>query len=186
MSKIMSDAFKDAWTKTGRAEGGYVDNPDDSGGKTNHGITERVARNHGFIGRMRDLTAENARQIAKSAYWDVMKLDSVDAVSHDIAKELFDTGFNTGPEQAAIFLQRSLNALNRGGKDYPDVLVDGDLGGKTLHALRAYLSGRWGHGEEVMLKALNSLQGAFYIELVERRAKDETFLFGWLKHRVQI
>ncbi len=38
----------------------------------------------------------------------------------------------------------------------------------------------------VPLRALNALQGAFYVELAERRAKDEAFVYGWLLNRVEI
>ena len=41
-------------------------------------------------------------------------------------------------------------------------------------------------GEHVMLRALNCLQGAFYINLSRSRQKDETFLYGWLDNRVAI
>ena len=186
MSEQAKDLFEHAWAETGRAEGGYVNDPSDSGGETNHGITERVARNHGFMGRMRDLTAENAREIAKRAYWDVMRLDEIARINGGglIAKELFDTGFNIGPNRAVTFLQRSLNALNRNAKDYADVLVDGDLGPATLQAFTTYYRFRYNDGIEVLYRALNSLQCAFYIKLVERRAKDEKFLYGWIKNRV--
>jgi len=36
----------------------------------------------------------------------------------------------------------------------------------------------------VLCRALNCLQGAYYIELAERREKDERFVYGWLKNRV--
>jgi hypothetical protein len=37
---------------------------------------------------------------------------------------------------------------------------------------------------EVMLKTLNCLQGARYIELAEHRQKNEEFVFGWIRARV--
>ncbi|KKN15359.1 hypothetical protein LCGC14_0986770 [marine sediment metagenome] len=176
--------FANAWRLTGRAEGDYVNDPSDSGGPTNHGITEKVARANGYTGDMRDLTPPEAEQIAKRKYWDVMSLDDVANISEAIAKEMFDTGFNAGPERAVRFLQRSLNALNRLQKDYPDIIVDGKFGDVTLNALFLYHNKRKGTGIRILLRCLNGLQLAFYIKLVERREKDERFLNGWVLNRV--
>lgn len=176
-----SAAFVNAWRKTGRAERGYVNDPSDSGGETNHGITKKVAREQGYEGDMRDLRADTAERIAKQEYWDVMLLDKVPPA---IAEEMFDTGFNAGPVRAVGFLQRSLNALNRIGKDYDDMLVDGLMGPKTIRALDEYVSARPIYGIKVMLRALNGLQLEFYMSLVERRKKDERFIYGWILNRV--
>lgn len=180
------NAFLAAWLKTGREEGGYVHNPKDSGGPTNHGITEAVARAHGYRGHMRDLPRERARAIAKDQYWDIMRLDDVAALSAPIAEEMFDTGFNAGQDTVVKFLQRFLNVANRQQRDYPDMRVDGLMGRITVSTLGTYLRIRGRHGETVALRALNCLQGAFYVDLAERREKDETFLFGWLLNRVRI
>lgn len=179
-------AFLSAWSKTGREEGGYANNSNDSGGSTNWGITERIARAHGFEGDMRDLTRDSARLIAKSQYWDLMRLDDVAELSVPIAEEMFDTGFNAGQATVVKFLQRFLNVANRQKRDYPDMLVDGLMGRVSVATLATYLSSRGAAGEVVALRALNCLQGAFYIELAERREKDEEFLFGWLLNRVQM
>lgn len=179
-------AFDKAWEETGRAEGGYVDDKSDSGGKTNWGVTERVARKFGYTGDMRNLLQSTAAHIAKKQYWDVMKLDDIAALSEGVALELFDTGFNAGTKRAGRFFQRSLNVLNRKGQDFNDLVVDGAVGNKSVEALRAFLNKRGSNGEKVILRALNALQGAFYVELAERREKDETFVFGWFLHRVQI
>ena len=178
--------FDKAWKKTGLAEGGYVDDPDDSGGATNWGITERVARKWGYTGHMRNLPKSSATQIAKSEYWDVMSLDGISALSKGIALEMFDTGFNAGTGRASKFLQRSLNVFNRKGKDYNDIVVDGAVGPKSVATLKSFLDKRGKEGEVVMLRALNALQGEFYVELAERREKDESFIFGWFSHRVEI
>ena len=178
-----SAAFANAWRKTGRAEGGYVNDPEDSGGETNHGITIGVAREQGYEGPMRDLTPQNAERIAKRAYWDVMLLDETASISGGIAEEMFDTGINAGHVRAVSMLQRSLNALNRQEKDYDDMLVDGKSGPRTLNALAVFVSRRR-FGVKVMLRALNGLQLEFYMSLTERRQKDERFLFGWILNRV--
>lgn len=182
----MTPAFLAAWEMTGREEGGYVDHPSDTGGATNHGITERVSRAHGYVGDMRDLSLELARQIAKAQYWDLLRLDDIAALSLPIALELFDSGFNVGQGTVARWLQRCLNALNRREADYEDVNIDGLIGPMSVAALRSYLAKRGTDGQPVMLRALNSLQGAHYIAIAESRDENEDFLFGWLRNRVTI
>src|SRR3546814_3512076 len=61
---------------------------------------------------------------------------------------------------------------------YADIKEDGDIGPATLGAFRAYLKARGAEASEVMMKALNSLQGARYIELSRTRAANEAFTFG--------
>jgi lysozyme family protein len=101
-----------------------------------------------------------------------------------VAEELFDTGVNMGPKVAATFLQRALNALNRGASDYPDITADGMIGAMTVHALNGYRAKRGEAGEAVLLKALDALQGARYIGIAEANPKQEAFLYGWLANRV--
>jgi lysozyme family protein len=166
-------------------EGGYSNNPADRGGPTNYGITEQVARASGYRGDMRLMPRQVAEAIYKARYWQQPHFDQVADRSKAIAEELFDTGVNMGVGTAVKFLQRLLNGLNRGGKDYPDMTVDGDLGGTTLGCLTAFLNQRGKPpGEVVILRGLNCLQGARYIELSEKRQQNETFLYGWLLNRV--
>lgn len=182
---MSKEAFLEAWAETGRAEGGYANDPDDSGGETNWGITVAVARQYGYDDLMIDMPCEVAEDIAKKVYWDTLELDTIAEMSAPIAKELFDSGFNMGQKRPIRFIQRSLNALNRGGQDYPDQEVDGILGSKTLSALNIFLKRRK-ESETIILRCLNGLQLAFYMSLVERREKDEKFLNGWILNRVVI
>jgi len=98
-------------------EGGFVDNPADKGGSTCFGITEAVARAHGYAGPMRQLPRSVAVAIYLRLYWQRPRLDEVAKRSDRLAAELFDTGVNMGPAVAVTFLQRALTALNRNGKD---------------------------------------------------------------------
>jgi lysozyme family protein len=163
-------------------EGGFTDNANDSGGATKYGITEKVARENGYEGDMRDMPIEFARQVYKKKYWDVLRLDDVAQASQPIALEVFDTFVNTG--QRGQFLQRALNALNRQQRDYVDIVVDGDVGVATLSALHSFIGRRGADGERVMLACLNAQLVVYYLELVERRYKDEEFFFGWILNRV--
>ncbi len=165
-------------------EGGYVDSPDDRGGPTRFGITQSVARAAGWAGTMRDLPRDLAAAIYGRRYWLTPGFDQIAVISAPVAAELFDTGVNMGTATAIGFLQRSLNALNRQARDWPDVPVDRAIGPDTRTALTRLLSVRGPAGEAVLLKALNALQGARYIELAEGRAANESFLYGWLAGRV--
>ena len=166
-------------------EGGYVDHPADRGGPTCFGITEAVARSHGFSGRMANLPRDEAAAIYRRLYWLRPRFDEVARRAPRVAAELFDTGANMGPAVAATFLQRALTALNRNGKDYPDLVPDGRIGERTLAALDGFLEahGRSG-GETVLLRALEALQGERYLRLAERRPANEAFLYGWLANRI--
>ena len=179
-------SFAQAFKEVVLVEGGYSNNPLDSGGATMYGITEAVARANGYQGLMQDLQLHQAEAIYRKLYWDRLRLDEIALLSLPIALELFDTGVNCGTGVAAGFLQRSLNVLNRQQADYPDVAVDGDLGAQTLEVLKSYIYRRGARGERVLLRALNCLQGARYIELAERKQTQELFLFGWLANRVTV
>ena len=100
-------------------EGGFVDHSADRGGATRYGITEAVARAHGYRGAMRALPRGEAIDIYRRLYWLRPRFDAVAMRAPRIAAELFDTGVNMGPAVAATFLQRALTALNRQGKDFP-------------------------------------------------------------------
>lgn len=165
-------------------EGDYSNHPADSGGATRWGITEAVARAHGYRGDMRQLPREDAAAIYKRLYWLRPGLDRAAGRAPRVAAELFDTGVNMGPAVAAGFLQRALNALNRGGADYADVGADGRIGPATLAALDRFLAVRGAAGEAVLLKAIEALQGERYLHLAEQRPANESFLYGWLANRL--
>ena len=113
--------FDDAFDQLMINEGGYSNNPDDSGGQTMYGITESVARENGYTGLMKDLTLVTAKQIAKKCYWDINQCDQMEP---RIAFQIFDTVYNGG--DAIKWLQQSCN-----------IKVDGYVGIDTLNATRS-------------------------------------------------
>lgn len=167
-------------------ERGYTDNPNDPGGPTNWGITEAVARANGWMGLMRDLPRSIAEGIYLRRYVTTPGFNFIAAVNMRIAEELIDTGVNCGPAIPGPWLQRALNLFNRQGVDYADISVDGSIGPATVGALRAFLTKRGIDGETVMLRALNSMQGARYVQLGEANTKLEDFEFGWFLNRVEV
>ena len=162
-------------------EGGYVNDPRDSGGETNYGITVGTARRFGYLGPMKELTYAQAYHIYAEQYWNPLKLDDISIHSEKIAEEIADTAVNMGVRRAGLFLQRSLNVLNRNQRLYDDVALDGNIGPASLRAFNKYIVRR---DEIVLFRMLNCLQGAFYVELAERRKKDERFVYGWFLNRI--
>lgn len=157
-------------------EGGYINDPDDSGGETNFGITVAVARANGYPGRMDCMPRQVACDIYTSKYWDAVRADDLPPL---VCEEVVDTAVNMGVGRASIFLQRAINVLSSDAA----LVVDGDIGTVTIKALNAYLKRR---DAATLVKALNCLQGSFYIHLAETRVKDKRFVYGWLKNRVTI
>lgn len=165
-------------------EGGYVNDPRDRGGETMFGITAAVARSYGYTRPLRDLPKGLAKEIYFKRYAAGPGFSDLMPISTTIAEEMIDTGVNMGPSVATLFLQQALNGLNNQGKDYPDIKEDGDCGPGTREALAAFLAKRGKEGEAVLIKALNCLQGARYIDLARGRPANEAFLYGWLRTRV--
>jgi lysozyme family protein len=164
-------------------EGGFVDHPADKGGPTCWGITEAVARRQGYMDRMEKLPRTVAAAIYMRLYWQAPGFDRLRQIAPKVAEELFDTGVNMGTATAIGFLQRALNALNRNGQDYDDIVVDRRIGPITLRTVEAFLHKRGRLGERVLTKAIDALQGAHYVRLAEARPAQEAFLYGWLTKR---
>ena len=165
-------------------EGGFVDDPADRGGATRWGITQAVANANGYTGDMRVYPRAAAVDVYRTLYWHAPGFDRVATRAPLLAADLFDTAVNMGAAVATGFLQRSLNALNRGGRDYPDRPPTGKVDPGTLAALDAFLAHRAPVGEAVLVKAIESLQGERYLALAERLPADEAFLYGWLANRI--
>jgi lysozyme family protein len=169
-------------------EGGYSNHPSDKGGPTRWGVTQAVARKYGYNGDMHVFPREQAVIIYKILYFDHPDFDLIAPLSMRVANELFDTGINMGPVVASQFFQKSLNALNQQGTLYADIAEDGDIGPASVKAFEAYLNTRknFSEGDKVvvMLRALDGLQTARYIDLGRGRQKNEDFMFGWLRTRI--
>lgn len=183
MSENSDKVFRAAVEKTLRHEGKYVNNPDDKGGPTNWGITQETARQNGYTGDMRLLTVEQAIDIYKRRYWTGPAFDQLSEISAPIASLLFDIGVNTGTGTGVKFLQRALNALNRQGKDYPDMAVDGGCGPTTRAALSKFKAIRSREGERVLIGMIRAQLSVYYLEISETRPQNETFVYGWQLNR---
>ena len=165
-------------------EGGYVNDPIDRGGETRWGITVATARAYGYTGPMTALPEATARAIYRTRYVDAPRFGEVLAIDPEIGAKLVDIGVNMGPVVAASFLQRWLNAFNDTGTRYAELVVDGQVGTKTLDALRAFLRWRGPMGAAALLKGINSSQGVRYLDITEGNQSQRRFVFGWITNRV--
>ena len=165
-------------------EGGYVNDPNDSGGETNHGVTVAVARDYGYDGPMKSMPVGIAKEIYIQRYIVEPKFDKVLLLSPAVGTKLVDMGVNTGPGRATRTFQQTLNDLSRGGRDYPPVEIDGAMGNRTLTAYSALEKHR-GRVKacELTLKLIDGYQTTYYATLAKNPA-NASFLVGWLDHRV--
>jgi lysozyme family protein len=129
---------------------------------------------------MRDLSREFAEKIYYMKYWKSQNLDAVARLAPDVAKEVFEMGVNMGSSRGSKALQQGLNLLNRRGRLYPDIAVDGRIGNSTLKALAKLPK----VDHPILVKIINAIQGKYYIEFATNRESQEVFIRGWFK-RVQ-
>lgn len=168
---------------------GRID-PNDPGKATRWGVTEAVARSHGYTGAMKDLPRDFAEMIYLKDYFEKPHFDKVLLRSRELAAELFEIEVNLPPGRAGEFLQRALNALNDpdgdGKVNYPQLKVDGDLGTQSFIALDAFLFLRKTPGVRCLLALINSQQAVYYLWRTEDRPKAKKYIYGWTMNRVQL
>lgn len=123
--------FDQAFAYTVGNEGGYSDNPYDSGGPTNWGITQAELsawRGHPVsAAEVRALEQSEAKAIYRADYWNSLSLDRVS--SEPIALCMFDIGVVCGTGIAAQFAQEICNERGAG------LTVDRAIGPLSIHAI---------------------------------------------------
>lgn len=162
-------------------EGGYVNDPRDPGGETNRGITKAVAVEHGYTGSMRQLPEEKAREIYYDSYIKSPGFEPMLDISPAVARKLADSAVNVGVKRPSIWFQSALNALNRGGKDYKDVAVDGKVGQSSIVAYRSLQRVRGSTTACVLvIKLLDAQQAVYYMSLTRL----SEYTVGWVSNRI--
>jgi Putative secretion activating protein len=147
-----------------RWEGGLVDHPDDPGGRTNHGVTQKVydgwrARQGLPAQDVKLITDAEVHAIYASDYWLPPRCDLLNTPLDMVQ---FDTAVNMGVGRAVRFLQSSV------GCD-----VDGDFGAGTERAVA-------GCDRPTVLAAYCQRREDFYRGLVKKNPRLAVFLKGWL------
>ena len=155
----MSKDFKAALKRVLKHEGGYVNDPRDTGGETNYGITKTTARSYGYTGSMKDIPVDVVERIYKAMYWDAMSCDNFEFA---IAFHMFDAAVNHGLLNARKLIQRAVNV-----KD------DGIIGSISLAAIR----------KTPQLLFINSFM-AERISFYTKISTFSTFGKGWMNRMV--
>jgi lysozyme family protein len=151
--QFMAD-FQVAVALTLHNEGGYVDNPADSGGATNMGIEQRDLPNI----PIRSLTVAQAVAYYAQNYW---KLYYSQIAAQLIANKLFDLGVLFGVGTAVKILQGVLGAVQ-----------DGVFGPATLQAVNA-------DDETLLLSEYKHAAVLHAAAIALRIPNDNAFLAGW-------
>jgi lysozyme family protein len=123
-------------------EGGLTDDPGDSGGLTNFGISQAAFPDVDI----RNLTRDGAEAIYRSEYWARVQGDDPRMLA-GVDLMVFDMAVNAGVKTSAMMLQRCLG-----------VEADGDIGEITLEAVACAVPAR-------LIAALGAAQLAFYQSL---------------------
>jgi lysozyme family protein len=168
-------------------EGGLADNPHDPGGLTNFGVSLRYALaevsahpdtirfldidHDGHVDRkdIAGLTQDEAATVYFEGWWLTGWYAKL--VPNLIAWKCFDIAVNTGPNRAALILQKALYVVGR------DVARDGAIGTKTIAAVVAENEK---NGGVHLLQCMRDGQAYFYRGLVLKEPSLRPFLDGWL------
>lgn len=169
------------------AEGGFVDHPSDPGGPTNYGVTQRVARQAGYTGNMRDFPKHCAEvapsevcadKIYVARYIEGPGYMPLVAIEPAVAEELVDTTVNMGPPRPSRWFQQAINEMGSG-----PIVADGQVGPSTIAAyVRLQKIGP--SACVAMLDRLDAKQAAEYRRLIQVNPKLGVFLKGWLRNRI--
>lgn len=139
-----------------RHEGGYVNDPDDSGGETRYGITKTRYPELDI----KNLTKEKAKEIYYSDYFLALNLHYI---KNDLlALHIFDMAVNAGAKRAVKLLQELIK-----------VETDGVIGPITGMAT---------HNAELTTDVVNAYiaKRIEYYYKVSKRGNNIKFLNGWV------
>lgn len=157
----MRSNFEKALEITLGFEGGYSNHPDDPGGATMKGVTQRVydkyrAQRGSVQQDVRYISQNELREIYKVQYWDLI---AGDMLPSGIDAAVFDYAVNSGATRASRALQSVLG-----------VRTDGNIGLSTVSAAKAM------NAEEVIEKLCDERMA-----FVRRLKTFSTFGKGWTR-----
>lgn len=157
--------FQDALKLVLKFEGGAVDDPQDPGGRTNQGVTQKTYDDYrGRLGQIKKdvflIEPSEVEAIYREGYWTKARCDEL---PQPVAVALFDYAVNSGVAQATKSLQRVLG-----------VAEDGILGPRTLAKVRAQEA-------KMLARSLIRERSAFLDRLIAQKPVLVKFQRGWKK-----
>lgn len=165
----MKISFDIACRITLNEEGGYTNNPKDSGNWTGGKIGKGKLKGTKFgISAaaypkldIENLTADDAKAIYLKDYWNKIKAEEL---PEQLRISVFDLAINSGPSAAIKVLQKAAK-----------VAQDGQIGPTTIR-----------EAKYVGLHSYTEARIAHYEDIVERNPEKAIFLKGWTKRAKQI
>lgn len=160
--------FKEALQLTLKYEGGYVNHPNDPGGATNKGVTQKVydtyRKEHGLATKtVKEISDQEVEDIYYSKYWLKGRCDKL---PDNLAIVHFDTSVHSGIRQSSKFVQRSVGAND-----------DGMIGPKTLATVEKAVKTV---GVPALLKDFLDQRRNFFKLIADRNPKLQVFMKGWM------
>lgn len=152
-------------------EGGLADNPNDPGGRTYKGVTQRVYNSYR---QGKGLPLQDVALMSDDECYDIYEHQYfIPTFAPQIADikcqwKVFDIGVNMGVSRSLKFTQSLIG-----------VVADGQFGSKSQDALSKYqLVSGW---QTSMVNSLCTMQAQRYKDLVVANPKLQEFLKGWLR-----
>ena len=155
--------FEDCLARILKHEGGYVNDPLDSGGRTNLGVTQRVWEE--FVGHpvteadMKALTPEKIAPMYKLKYWNPSYCE---VLPKGLDYVVFDFAVNAGTGRSVKTLQQAIGCVS-----------DGVIGPKTMAAINDA-------NPKDLITKFSDARADFYQGIVARKPDQARFIKGWL------
>lgn len=147
-----------------RREGGFVDDPDDPGGATKHGVTIHTMRRLGLdLDKDGDVDRQDVQQISAALAEEIFIRDyfekpKIGLLPEVLQASVFDMQVNAGA-QAVKILQRLVSSMGQ------LCAADGKIGPKTIAAVQAAYQGASGY----IADAYGIERRNYYFALADRR-----------------
>lgn len=159
-------------------EGGYVNNPNDPGGATKFGLSQRYLQDHPEFDRngdgcvsadeVKSITKIEAKAEYKKNWWNAYGYDRIR--SDAVATKLFDMCINMGQSTGVKLMQKACNKAL-----FPkSIYEDGVMGAMTVNAINACK-------EDDLLMKFRWQCRLHYQKLIEKNPRLAEFAAGWEK-----